>query len=227
MVTDSGAEIPADVVAVGIGAAPNDGLARAAGLEVDNGVLTDAALRTSDPDIFAAGDVANSYLPLVGHRVRLDHWANALHGGKAVAKSMLGQGVEYNRVPYFYSDQYDLGMECSGLPSPGSYDEVIYRGDGAALEFIAFWLNGGRARGRHERQRLGRNRRYPGPHPLRPRPRPRPPRGPRHPPKRRLTPPSASPSLPPSQHPAYRLNPAADGHDREGFFVADVKPFPS
>ena len=144
VVTDSGAEIPADVVAVGIGAAANDGLARAAGLEVDNGVLTDAALRTSDPDIFAAGDVANSYLPLVGHRVRLDHWANALHGGKAVAKSMLGQGVEYNRVPYFYSDQYDLGMECSGLPSPGSYDEVIYRGDGAALEFIAFWLNGGR-----------------------------------------------------------------------------------
>ena len=144
VVTGSGAEIPADVVAVGIGAAPNDGLARAAGLEVDNGVLTDAALRTSDPDIFAAGDVANSYLPLVGHRVRLDHWANALHGGQAVAKSMLGQDVEYNRVPYFYSDQYDLGMECSGLPSPGSYDEVIYRGDSAGLEFIAFWLNGGR-----------------------------------------------------------------------------------
>ena len=144
VVTDSGAEIPADVVAVGIGAAPNDGLARAAGLEVDNGVLTDAALRTSDPDVFAAGDVANSYLPLVGHRVRLDHWANALHGGQAVAKSMLGQHVEYNRVPYFYSDQYDLGMECSGLPSPGSYDEVIYRGDSAGLEFIAFWLNAGR-----------------------------------------------------------------------------------
>ena len=144
VVTDSGAEIPADVVAVGIGAAPNDGLARAAGLEVDNGVLTDAALRTSDPDIFAAGDVANPYLPLLGHRVRLDHWANALHGGQAVAKSMLGQDVEYNRVPYFYSDQYDLGMECSGLPTPGSYDEVVYRGDSAGLEFIAFWLNGGR-----------------------------------------------------------------------------------
>ena len=143
VVTDSGAELPADVVAVGIGAAPNDVLAQAAGLEVENGVLTDAALRSSDPDIFAAGDVANSYLPLVGHRVRLDHWANALHGGQAVAKSMLGQGVEYNRVPYFYSDQYDLGMECSGLPAPGSYDQVVYRGDSAALEFIACWLKDG------------------------------------------------------------------------------------
>jgi 3-phenylpropionate/trans-cinnamate dioxygenase ferredoxin reductase component len=107
-------------------------------------VLTDAALRSSDPDIFAAGDVANSYLPLVGRRVRLDHWANALHGGQAVAKAMLGRDVEYNRVPYFYSDQYDLGMECSGLPAPGSYDQVVYRGDGAATEFIACWLKAGR-----------------------------------------------------------------------------------
>jgi NADPH-dependent 2,4-dienoyl-CoA reductase/sulfur reductase-like enzyme len=142
--TSSGAELPADVVVVGIGAAPNDGLAQAAGIDVDNGVLTDAALRTSDPDIFAAGDVANSYLPLLGRHLRLDHWANALHGGKAVAKSMLGQQVEYNRVPYFYSDQYDLGMECSGLPLPGSYDQVVYRGDDATLEFIACWLNAGK-----------------------------------------------------------------------------------
>jgi NADPH-dependent 2,4-dienoyl-CoA reductase/sulfur reductase-like enzyme len=142
--TSSGAELPADVVVVGIGAAPNDGLAQAAGIDIDNGVLTDAALRTSDPDIFAAGDVANSYLPLLGRHLRLDHWANALHGGKAVAKSMLGQQVEYNRVPYFYSDQYDLGMECSGLPLPGSYDQVVYRGDDATLEFIACWLNAGK-----------------------------------------------------------------------------------
>jgi NADPH-dependent 2,4-dienoyl-CoA reductase/sulfur reductase-like enzyme len=142
--TSAGAELPADVVVVGIGAVPNDGLAQAAGLDIDNGVLTDAALRTSDPDIFAAGDVANSYLPVLGRHVRLDHWANALHGGQAVAKSMLGQHVEYNRVPYFYSDQYDLGMECSGLPLPGSYDQVRYRGDSAGYEFIACWLNEGR-----------------------------------------------------------------------------------
>jgi NADPH-dependent 2,4-dienoyl-CoA reductase/sulfur reductase-like enzyme len=144
VVTESGAELPADVVVVAIGVTPNDGIARVAGLEVDNGVLTDAALRTSDPDVFAAGDVANSYLPLLGRRIRLDHWSNALNGGQAVAKSMLGQEVEYNRVPYFYSDQYELGMECSGLPSPGTYDQVVYRGDSAGLEFIACWLNAGR-----------------------------------------------------------------------------------
>ena len=144
VVTSSGAELPADVVVVGIGAVPNDALAAAAGLEVSNGVVTDAALRTSDPDIFAAGDVASSYLPLLGRHLRMDHWSNALNGGKAVARSMLGQEVEYNRVPYFYSDQYDLGMECSGLPLPGSYDQIVYRGDSSALEFIAFWLNQGR-----------------------------------------------------------------------------------
>ena len=144
VVTTTGAELPADVVVVGIGAAPNDELAKSAGLDVDNGVVTDSALRTSDPDIFAAGDVANSYLPLLGRHLRMDHWSNALNGGKAAAKSMLGQPVEYNRVPYFYSDQYDLGMECSGLPLPGTYDQVVYRGDTTALEFIAFWLNQGR-----------------------------------------------------------------------------------
>jgi NADPH-dependent 2,4-dienoyl-CoA reductase/sulfur reductase-like enzyme len=144
VVTTAGAELPADVVVVGIGAVPNDGLAKSAGLDVDNGVLTDSALRTSDPDIFAAGDVANSYLPLLGRHLRVDHWSNALHGGKAAAKSMLGQQVEYNRVPYFYSDQYDLGMECSGLPLPGTYDQVVYRGDSDSLEFIACWLNQGR-----------------------------------------------------------------------------------
>ena len=141
VVTTAGTTLPADVVVVGIGAVPNDGLARSAGLEVDNGVVTDSALRTSDPDIFAAGDVASSYLPLLGRHLRLDHWSNALNGGKAVAQSMLGNEVEYNRVPYFYSDQYDLGMECAGLPLPGTYDQVVYRGDSDALEFIAFWLN--------------------------------------------------------------------------------------
>jgi 3-phenylpropionate/trans-cinnamate dioxygenase ferredoxin reductase subunit len=144
VVTTSGAEIPADLVVVGIGAVPNDGLARSAGLDVDNGVVTDAQLRTSAADIFAAGDVASSYLPLLGRHVRVEHWANALNGGKAAATSMLGHETEYNRVPYFFSDQYDLGMECAGLPLPGSYDEVVYRGDSGALEFIAFWLNKGR-----------------------------------------------------------------------------------
>jgi NADPH-dependent 2,4-dienoyl-CoA reductase/sulfur reductase-like enzyme len=140
VVTTTGAELPADVVVVGIGVTPNVGLAESAGLEVGNGVVTDSALRTSDPDIFAAGDVASSYVPLLGRHLRLDHWSNALNGGKAAGYSMLGQQVEYNRVPYFYSDQYDLGMECAGLPEPGSYDQVVYRGDSDTLEFIAFWL---------------------------------------------------------------------------------------
>ena len=146
VITSSGAEIPADVLVVGIGAAPNDDLAARAGLEIANGVLTDAALRTSDENIFAAGDVANSFNPLLGRRVRVEHWANALNGGPAAARSMLGQPVSYDRVPYFYSDQYELGMECAGLPEPGRYDQILYRGDPdphATLEFIAFWLSRG------------------------------------------------------------------------------------
>ena len=148
VLTSEGAELPADVVVVAIGAAPNVAVAEAAGLELatpeaGGGVLVDAALRTSDPDIFAAGDVANVAHPLLGRRVRVEHWANALHGGPAAARSMLGQPVSYDRVPYFFSDQYDLGMETSGLPEPGHYDQVVYRGDPATLEFIAFWLSGG------------------------------------------------------------------------------------
>jgi NADPH-dependent 2,4-dienoyl-CoA reductase/sulfur reductase-like enzyme len=144
VITSAGAEVPADLLVVGIGAAPNDQLAAAAGLEVGNGVLADEALRTSDPNIFAAGDVANSFHPLLGRPVRVEHWANALNGGPAAARSMLGQPVVYDPVPYYYSDQYDLGMECAGLPTPGTYDEIAYRGDRASLEFIAFWLSQGR-----------------------------------------------------------------------------------
>lgn len=144
VVTSGGAEVPADVVIVGIGAKPNTGLAEQAGLEVDSGIVVDQSLRTSDPDIFAAGDVAEAYHPLYGRRIRVEHWANALNGGPAAARAMLGQAVSYDRVPYFFTDQYELGMEMSGLVVPGEYDEVVYRGDVKALEFIAFWLAGGR-----------------------------------------------------------------------------------
>ncbi|WP_207929182.1 FAD-dependent oxidoreductase [Actinomadura sp. 6K520] len=144
VVTSGGAEVPADVVIVGIGVRPNTGLAEEAGLEVSDGVLVDQSLRTSDPDIFAAGDVANAYNPLLGRRVRVEHWANALNGGPAAARAMLGQDVVYDQIPYFFSDQYDLGMEMSGVASPGEYDEVVYRGDPGAREFVAFWLSGGR-----------------------------------------------------------------------------------
>jgi 3-phenylpropionate/trans-cinnamate dioxygenase ferredoxin reductase subunit len=143
VVTSGGSELPADVAVVGIGVVPNSGLAEAAGLEVGNGVLTDEALRTSDPDIYAAGDVTNAVNPLLGRRVRVEHWANALNSGPAAARSMLGQAVRYDRVPYFFSDQYDLGMETAGLPEPGTYDQVVWRGDVGAREFIAFWLADG------------------------------------------------------------------------------------
>jgi 3-phenylpropionate/trans-cinnamate dioxygenase ferredoxin reductase component len=143
VITSSGAAVPADVVVVGIGAVPNTALAAGAGLEVGNGVVVDAALRTSDTSIYAAGDVANSYHPLLGRRVRVEHWANALNAGPAAAKSMLGQDVTYDPVPYFFSDQYDLGMEAAGLPEPGTYDQVLYRGDRPGREFIAFWLADG------------------------------------------------------------------------------------
>ncbi len=140
--TDGGDELPADLVLVGVGAAPNTALAEEAGLEIENGVVTDAALRTSAPDVYAAGDVATSFHPLYGRHVRVEHWANALNGGPAAARSMLGQAVSYDRVPYFFTDQYDLGMEYSGLGGPD--DRVVCRGNREDGEFIAFWLSGGR-----------------------------------------------------------------------------------
>jgi NADPH-dependent 2,4-dienoyl-CoA reductase/sulfur reductase-like enzyme len=143
VVTSGGTELAADTAVVGIGAVPNVALAEAAGLDVGNGILVDAALRTSDPDIHAVGDVANAFNPLLGRRVRVEHWANALNGGPAAARSMLGADVRHEPVPYFYSDQYDLGMETAGLPEPGRYDQIVYRGDAGAREFIAFWLADG------------------------------------------------------------------------------------
>ncbi|MFF5772296.1 NAD(P)/FAD-dependent oxidoreductase [Streptomyces californicus] len=143
--TDDGEEHPAHDVLAAIGAAPRTALAEAAGLETADraqggGIAVDASLRTSDPHIYAAGDVAAASHPLLGARLRVEHWANALNGGPAAARAMLGQDVAYDRVPYFFSDQYDLGLEYSGWAPPGSYDEVIIRGDAGKREFIAFWL---------------------------------------------------------------------------------------
>jgi 3-phenylpropionate/trans-cinnamate dioxygenase ferredoxin reductase component len=140
-----GSHVPADVVIVGVGIAPNTQLAEVAGLEVSNGIRVDAQLRTTDPDIYAAGDVANAFHPLIGTHLRVEHWANALHQPQAAARAMLGQVVSYERLPYFFTDQYDLGMEYSGYVPPGGYDEVVLRGDVAGREFIAFWLSAGRA----------------------------------------------------------------------------------
>ncbi|MCX5420622.1 NAD(P)/FAD-dependent oxidoreductase [Streptomyces sp. NBC_00078] len=147
--TDDGEEHPAHDVLAAIGAAPRIGLAEAAGLAIaerqyGGGVVVDERLGTSDPDIYAAGDVVSFPHALFGTRLRVEHWANALNGGPAAARAMLGQDVTYDRVPYFFSDQYDLGMEYSGWAPPGSYDEVVIRGDAGKREFIAFWVKDGR-----------------------------------------------------------------------------------
>jgi len=139
-----GSHVEADAVVVGVGITPNSQLAEAAGLETRNGVVVDAQLRSSDSDIFAAGDVASAYHPALGRHIRIEHWANALHQPQAAARAMLGQDVAYDRVPYFYTDQYDLGMEYSGYVEPGGYDQVVFRGDVKRREFIAFWLADGR-----------------------------------------------------------------------------------
>ena len=144
VVTSAGDTIPADLVVVGIGAVPNTGLAQAAGLEVDGGIVVDASLRTADTAVFAAGDVANAWHPTLDGRLRSEHWANAIDQGKAVARSMLGQALSYDVVPYFYTDQYDLGMEYAGFFTLARDAEVIYRGDVAGREFVAFWQRDGR-----------------------------------------------------------------------------------
>jgi 3-phenylpropionate/trans-cinnamate dioxygenase ferredoxin reductase component len=139
-----GQHVPADVIIVGVGIAPVTELAEAAGLPVANGIQVDAQLRTPDPDIFAAGDVANAFHPGLGTSIRVEHWANALHQPQTAAKAMLGQPVSYDRLPYFFTDQYDLGMEYSGYVPPGGHDQVVLRGDVTGREFLAFWLSGGR-----------------------------------------------------------------------------------
>jgi len=138
-----GTLIGADAVVAGIGATPRTELAEQAGLEIGNGIVTSAALRTSDPDIFAAGDVASAFHPLLGHHMRVEHWANALKQPAVAAAAMLDQDAAYEELPYFYTDQYDLGMEYLGHVE-GGYDQVVVRGDLEAREFIAFWLKDGR-----------------------------------------------------------------------------------
>jgi 3-phenylpropionate/trans-cinnamate dioxygenase ferredoxin reductase subunit len=139
-----GTELPADLAVVAVGIRPNTELAETAGLAVADGITVDARLRTSDPDIYACGDVAYMQNPLLGRSIRVEHWANALDGGPAAAKAMLGQDVVYDKVPYFYTDQYDLGMEYAGFVEPGGYDLVVFRGDVPGREFIAFWIKDGR-----------------------------------------------------------------------------------
>jgi 3-phenylpropionate/trans-cinnamate dioxygenase ferredoxin reductase component len=142
VVLAGGRAVECDHVVIGIGVAPRTALAEAAGLEVDNGIVVDERLATSADGVFAAGDVANATHPLFGTRLRVEHWHNALEQGPAAARSMLGAGEPYDRIPYFFSDQYDVGMEYAGHAT--EWDEVVFRGDVDAREFIAFWVKDGR-----------------------------------------------------------------------------------
>jgi 3-phenylpropionate/trans-cinnamate dioxygenase ferredoxin reductase subunit len=137
-----GRTVDCDFVVVGIGVAPRIGLAEAAGLEVGDGIHVDEQLRTSHENVFAAGDVAAAWHPFFERRLRVEHWHNALEQGPAAARSMLGKGEPYDKIPYFFSDQYDVGMEYAGYAT--EWDEVVFRGDVDAREFIAFWLKDGR-----------------------------------------------------------------------------------
>jgi 3-phenylpropionate/trans-cinnamate dioxygenase ferredoxin reductase subunit len=140
--TTEGSVIEGDLVVVGTGVSPRDELARAAGLALENGIVVDEFLRTSAPDVFAAGDVADAWNPAYKKRIRVEHWANALNQGQTAARNMLGQDAAYTKLPYFFSDQYDLGMEYNGYAA--DWDRVVIRGDTSRREFLAFWLRNGR-----------------------------------------------------------------------------------
>jgi 3-phenylpropionate/trans-cinnamate dioxygenase ferredoxin reductase subunit len=140
VILSDGTRIDADMIIVGIGAVARTELAAAAGLKIDNGLVVDEHLRTSDPDIFAAGDIANAYNPRLGRHIRVEHWANARRQGVVAAKAMLGQDAVDLRPSYFYTDQYDLGMEYTGDIGPAGYDRVIFRRYADSSQVIVFWL---------------------------------------------------------------------------------------
>lgn len=142
-----GETVPADLVLIGIGATPNTALAEAAGLRVSDGIHVDSGLHTSAPGVFAAGDVANPYHPVIQRHLRSEHWANALGTGKVAARSMRGLRARFDEIPYFYTDQFDLGMELSGYPPLMDGADIVVRGDVDAREFVAFWVDAGRVVG--------------------------------------------------------------------------------
>ncbi|MGO4534431.1 NAD(P)/FAD-dependent oxidoreductase [Leifsonia sp. 2MCAF36] len=144
VVLASGERIPADVIVAGVGAVPNTLVAERSGARLGDGVLTDKGMRTSIEDVYAVGDVASPFLPAIGRHLRSEHWANAIASGKVAAHAILGERASYDDIPYFYSDQYDLGMEYSGYGPLTAGARVVYRGDVEAREFIAFWLRNDR-----------------------------------------------------------------------------------
>ncbi len=144
VITTSGEHLPADTVLVGVGISPNTRLAENAGIEVDDGILCDQSLHTSAADVFAAGDVATWFNPTLQQQMRVDHWANAHDGGFAAGRSMLDELVDYDVVPFFFSDQYDSGLEYTGHVPRGAPTRLVLRGHPTDNAFMAFWLAEGR-----------------------------------------------------------------------------------
>ncbi len=140
--TSSGDLIDADIVVVGIGVVPRTALAEEMGVDCDNGILADASLETNVPGVYAAGDVANAWHPFYERRIRVEHWNNAMKQGPAAGRALAGEVVSYEEIPYFFSDQYDVGMEYVGYARGD--DELVIRGDTDSREFIAFWLEDGK-----------------------------------------------------------------------------------
>ncbi|MEO6957464.1 MAG: FAD-dependent oxidoreductase [Antricoccus sp.] len=143
VVTSDDHELPADLVVVGVGVRPEVGWVEAELLAEDGGVRVDPQMRTVDPDVFAAGDVASVANPLYGRRIRVEHWANALMDGQIAARSMLERPSQFDPVPFFFTDQYDIGMEYAGSVNAATAGEPIIRGDLTAHSFQAFWLTDG------------------------------------------------------------------------------------
>jgi len=142
VVLADGTAVAGDLFVVGVGVTPCTELVRDVGVKLDNGIVVDEYLSSEVPGIWAAGDVANAFHPVFDAHIRLEHWSAALNQGPAAAKNMLGQRVAYRKVPYFFSDQYDLGMEYSGFAT--RWDNVVYRGSKEDREVIVFWLDQGR-----------------------------------------------------------------------------------
>ena len=144
LTVDGSADVDADLLVVGIGASPDIALAEAAGLAVDNGILVDERMRTSHPDVFAAGDVARAHHPVLGRSIRVEHWDNAIRQGRVAGSNMAGVEAAATDLPYFFTDQYDLGMEYVGDVGPDGYDEVVVSGDLAKRVFKAYWVSDGK-----------------------------------------------------------------------------------
>jgi 3-phenylpropionate/trans-cinnamate dioxygenase ferredoxin reductase component len=142
VVTRSGRRIDCDFAVVGVGVEPALDFLSGSGIDLDNGILVDEYCRTNIDGIYAAGDVANHFHPVLRQRLRVEHWQNAMQQGAAAARSMLGRGQPYEPVHWFWSDQYDLNLQYAGYHRQA--EQIVVRGSLEKRSGLAFYLNQGR-----------------------------------------------------------------------------------